>query len=278
MTRRRRASRTSSVSRLPGPVPPPVGPAGSAGRHRRPVPDSLPAEAPALVVAVAGHLGTPDVAAEVTSIVRVDNPSVDVRLARVRASQDDPSGLSAVLKSAAGNRPADQPAAIVVPLLALPYPAVTDAIRYDITQSGVNALIAEPFNVSLSFAEALHIRLADARLARADRAADASASRPRPTASSWPPRVAATPPRPPPRPPCCWPPGWRCQCRGRAGRQPEHRSGRGPAAAHGRIPDRDRALHHRPGGPARLTWRRPAPPSARIPRLRWARTTAWPGC
>ena len=122
-----------------------------------------------MVVAVAGNSGSPDVAADVTSIVRVNNPSVDVRLARVGAAPEDPSSLQAVLTQAAANRPADQPAAIVVPLLALPFPAVTDAIRYDITQSAVNALIAEPFNVSLTFAEALHIRLADARLARADR-------------------------------------------------------------------------------------------------------------
>jgi sirohydrochlorin ferrochelatase len=74
-----------------------------------------------------------------------------------------------VLASAATMRPDDGPAAIVVPLLALPYPAVTDAIRYGVTQSNVNAYIAEPFNVSLTFAEALHIRLADAHLARADR-------------------------------------------------------------------------------------------------------------
>ena len=122
------------------------------------------------MVAVAGLSGTPDVAAEVTSIVRVDNPSVDVRLGRVGADREDPSSLQAVVAQAAQNRPAGQPAAIVVPLLALPFPAVTDAIRYDVTQSAVNALIAEPFNVSLTFAEALHIRLADARLARADRA------------------------------------------------------------------------------------------------------------
>jgi sirohydrochlorin ferrochelatase len=121
------------------------------------------------VLAVAGNPGPPDVAAEVTSIVRVDNPSVDVRLARVGMSRDDPSSLQAVLAKASDGRPPDQPAAIVVPLLALPFPAVTDAIRYDVTQSGINALIAEPFNVSLTFAEALHIRLADARLARADR-------------------------------------------------------------------------------------------------------------
>jgi len=133
------------------------------------VPDGLPPEAPALVLAVAGYAGTPDVAAEITSIVRVDNPSLDVRLARVGASREDPVGLPAVLASAATMRPTDGPAAIVVPLLALPYPAVTDAIRYAVTQSNVNACIAEPFNVSLTFAEALHIRLADAHLARADR-------------------------------------------------------------------------------------------------------------
>ena len=112
-------------------------PSASAGRHRRPVPDGLPPEAPALVLAVAGHAGTPDVAAEITSIVRVDNPSLDVRLARVGASYEDPAGLPAVLASAATIRPADGPAAIVVPLLALPYPAVTDAIRYAVIQSNV---------------------------------------------------------------------------------------------------------------------------------------------
>ena len=121
------------------------------------------------MLAVAGQSGPPDVAAAVTSIVRVDNPSVDVRMARVGTSRDDPAGLPAVLASAANARPTDGPAAIVVPLLALPYPAVTDAIRYGVTQSNVNACIAEPFNVSLTFAEALHIRLADAHLARADR-------------------------------------------------------------------------------------------------------------
>jgi hypothetical protein len=129
----------------------------------------LPPEAPALVLAVAGQSGPYDVAAEVTSIVRVDNPSLDVRMARVGTPWDDPAGLPAVLASAATMRPTDGPAAIVVPLLALPFPAVTEAIRYAVIQSNVNAYIAEPFNVNLTFAEALHIRLADAHLARADR-------------------------------------------------------------------------------------------------------------
>jgi len=133
------------------------------------VPNGLPPEAPALVLAVAGYPGTQDVAADIASIVRVDNPSVDVRMARVGTGRDDPAGLAAVLASAATMRPTDGPAAIVVPMLALPYPAVTDAIRYAVIQSSVNAAIADPFNVSLTFAEALHIRLADAHLARADR-------------------------------------------------------------------------------------------------------------
>ncbi len=99
----------------------------------------------------------------------MDNPSLDVRMARVGTHPGRSDGLPAVLASAANMRPTDGPAAIVVPLLALPFPAVTDAIRYAVTQSNVNAFIAEPFNVSLTFAEALHIRLADAHLARADR-------------------------------------------------------------------------------------------------------------
>ena len=68
------------------------GPGASAGRHRRPVPDGLPPEAPALVLAVAGHSGPPDVAAEITSIVRVDNPSLDVRMARDRDQPRRPGG------------------------------------------------------------------------------------------------------------------------------------------------------------------------------------------
>ena len=65
------------------------------------------------MLAVAGRSGPHDVAAEVTSIVRVDNPSLDVRMARVGTSWDDPGGLPAVLASAATMRPTDGPAAIV---------------------------------------------------------------------------------------------------------------------------------------------------------------------
>ena len=130
------------------------------------MPAGLSADAPALVLAVAGNAGTPDVAAQIASVVRVDNPALDVRIARVGGRGED--GLPAVLAATADGR-AGGPAAVVVPLLAVPYPALITAIRQAVAGSDVNATVAEPFDASLTFAEALHIRLADARLARADR-------------------------------------------------------------------------------------------------------------
>jgi hypothetical protein len=133
------------------------------------VPASLSSDAPALVLAVAGNAGPADVIAQIASVIRVDNPALDVRLARIGAGAGDPDALPAVLAATAAGRPGGGPAAVVVPLLAVPHPALIAAIRQAVAGSNVNATVAEPFDASLTFAEALHIRLADARLARADR-------------------------------------------------------------------------------------------------------------
>jgi hypothetical protein len=133
------------------------------------VPAGLAPDAPALVLAVAGNGGAPDVTAQIASVIRVDNPALDVRVGWLGCGADHPASLAAVLAAAAGARPAGGPAAVVVPLLAVPHPPVISAIRPAVAGSGVNATVAEPFDASLTFAEALHIRLADARLARADR-------------------------------------------------------------------------------------------------------------
>ena len=55
------------------------------GRHRRPVPASLPEGAPALILAVpaVGDDGLAGVTAEIATIMRVDNPALDVRTARI---------------------------------------------------------------------------------------------------------------------------------------------------------------------------------------------------
>jgi sirohydrochlorin ferrochelatase len=129
------------------------------------VPASLPEGSPALILAVpnASDDGlTGSAAAEIASIIGLDNPGLDVCLAKI-------DGISAVLTEAAAKRPDGAPSAIVVPLLTTPHSATTQAIREAIAASEVNARIAEMFNTNAMLAEALHIRLADAGLARADR-------------------------------------------------------------------------------------------------------------
>ena len=142
------------------------------GRHRRPVPASLPEGAPALVLAVpsVSEDGLSGPTAEIATVLRVDNPALDVRTARIdHGGRGDPCGIRAVLDDAAARRPAGAPSAIVVPQLVTPHPATVRVLREAIGASDANASIAEVFNTNAKLAEALHIRLADAGLARADR-------------------------------------------------------------------------------------------------------------
>jgi sirohydrochlorin ferrochelatase len=142
------------------------------GRHRRPVPASLPEGAPALILAVpsASEDSLSGPTAEIATVLRVNNPALDVRSARIdHGGRGDPCGIRAVLADAAARRPAGAPSAIVVPLLVAPHPATVRVLREAIGASGANASIAEVFNTNAQLAEALHIRLADAGLARADR-------------------------------------------------------------------------------------------------------------
>jgi hypothetical protein len=141
------------------------------GRHRRDVPVSLSQDAPALVMAVpgAGTDLTSGSVGDLLTIIRVDNPAVDVRSARFEAPDDDPEGIRAVLAAAAAARPEGVPAAIVIPLIAAPHPPLVRKLRQAIADSGVNAVVTGFINSNAMIAEALHIRLADAGLARADR-------------------------------------------------------------------------------------------------------------
>ncbi|HLI40126.1 MAG TPA: hypothetical protein VKV35_00565 [Streptosporangiaceae bacterium] len=142
------------------------------GRHRRPVPASLPEGAPALVLAVPclAEDGLSGVTAEIATVLRVDNPALDVRTARIgHGGRGDPAGIRAVLADAAARRPAGAPSAVVVPQLVTPHPATIRALREAIGAVGAHASIAELFNTNALLAEAAHIRLAEAGLARADR-------------------------------------------------------------------------------------------------------------
>jgi hypothetical protein len=144
----------------------------SGGRHRRAVPASLPQTAPALVLAVPGADTdlTSGAAGELTAVLRVDNPAVEVRAARIDGGgPSDPSDLRAVLADAASRRPEDTPCAVVIPLIATVNPPVITRLRESVAASGVNALVSGFVNSNAMIAEALHIRLAEAGLARADR-------------------------------------------------------------------------------------------------------------
>jgi len=136
------------------------------------MPASLPEGAPALVLAVpdAGAAGLAGATAEIATVLRVDNPALDVRTARIdQGGRGDPAGIRAVLADAAARRPAGSPSAVVIPQVVTPHPASFQAVREAIATSGANAYIGEVFNTNALLAEALHHRLADAGLARADR-------------------------------------------------------------------------------------------------------------
>jgi hypothetical protein len=148
-------------------------PPRASGRHRRAVPAILPQSAPALVLAVPGRDADLSVgpAAELAAVLRVDNPAVDVRAARIDGGGfDDPSDLRAVLTDATARRPeGGGPCAVVIPLIATVNPPVIRRLREAVAASGTNAVISGFINSNAMIAEVLHIRLAEAGLARADR-------------------------------------------------------------------------------------------------------------
>ncbi|HEY6492132.1 MAG TPA: hypothetical protein VIZ43_02585 [Trebonia sp.] len=132
----------------------------------------LPQSAPALILAVPGRDTDLSVgpAAELAAILRVDNPAVEVRAARIDGGgPDDPSDLRAVLADATTRRPEGTPCAVVIPLIATVNPPVTRRLREAVAASGTNALVSGFLNSNAMIAEVLHIRLAEAGLARADR-------------------------------------------------------------------------------------------------------------
>jgi hypothetical protein len=109
-------------------------------------------------------------AGELASILRVDNPAVDVRAARIDGEGfDDPDDLRTVLTDAAAARPGGGPCAVVIPLIATVNPPVTRRLREAVAASRTEAIVSGFVNSNALIAEALHIRLAQAGLARQDR-------------------------------------------------------------------------------------------------------------
>ncbi|NGO06243.1 hypothetical protein G5C60_00730 [Streptomyces sp. HC44] len=157
------------------------------GRHRRPEPLAAPEGAPALVLAVPG---TPSgavrsLADEVVSIARSELPGLDGRIGYLDGDDAEFPTLQSVLVRAAEERTArfeqaraagmdvtepDGPVAVVVPLLAGPDNALLRRIRQAVMESRIAAELTDVLGPHPLLAEALHVRLSEAGLARADRA------------------------------------------------------------------------------------------------------------
>jgi hypothetical protein len=174
----------------------PTGPAGlpvrmprprQPGRHRRPEPLAAPEGAPALVLAVPGSpsSATRGLADEVVSIARSELPGLDARIAYIDGDDKEYPSLKTVLATTAQERTEryeqakaagsdvkepEGPAAVVVPLLAGPDAALLRVIRQAVMDSRVAADLTDVLGPHPLLAEALHVRLSEAGLARADRA------------------------------------------------------------------------------------------------------------
>lgn len=146
-----------------------------------------PEDAPALVLAVPGtpSAATRSLAEEVVSIARSELPGLDARIGYLDGDDSDYPTLQSVLTHAARERTARHeqavaagaevrepggPVAVVVPLLAGPESAVLRRVRQAVMDSRVAADLTDALGPHPLLAEALHVRLSEAGLARADRA------------------------------------------------------------------------------------------------------------
>ncbi|MFI1675527.1 MULTISPECIES: sirohydrochlorin chelatase [unclassified Streptomyces] len=184
------SSPTGPASGLPVRMPRPRQP----GRHRRPEPVAAPEGAPALVIAVPGAPSTTmrSLAEEVLSIARSELPGLDARIGYLDGAEDatvtsfpEFPSLHSVLAHTAAERTArveraraagaevadpEGPVAVVVPLLAGPDSALMRRFRQAVMDSRAAAELTDVLGPHPLLAEALHVRLSEAGLARADRA------------------------------------------------------------------------------------------------------------
>ncbi|WP_441248772.1 hypothetical protein [Kitasatospora sp. McL0602] len=160
-----------STAAIPG-APLPVRTPGSRarGRHRRPERPEVPTGAPALVLAVPATAGpdTRPVVDELLSVVRGEQPGIEAAAAYLPAfdGSDSPETptVAGLLAQAAE---AGLPAPVLVPLLAGPHGFLADLHKLA-AESG--AVVTDVLGPHPLLAEAVHVRLSEAGLARADRA------------------------------------------------------------------------------------------------------------
>ncbi|MEV6250460.1 hypothetical protein AB0M38_30325 [Streptomyces sp. NPDC051742] len=177
------SSPTGPASGLPVRMPRPR----QSGRHRRPEPAAAPEGAPALVLAVPGapSAAIRSLAEEVVSIARSELPGLEALIGFLEGDDIELPSLATMLATAASLRTERYelavaagrevtaptgPASVVVPLLAGPDSAQMRQVRQAVMDAGNTAELTDVLGPHPLLAEALHVRLSEAGLARADRA------------------------------------------------------------------------------------------------------------
>ncbi|GAA2977959.1 hypothetical protein GCM10020227_53310 [Streptomyces flavovirens] len=146
-----------------------------------------PEGAAALVLAVPGtpSSATRSLAEEVISIARSELPGLNARIGYLDGDDAEYPALASELTHASTERTAryeqavaagrevaapEGPSAVVVPLLAGPDSSIVRRIRQAVMDSGTQVELTDVLGPHPLLAEALHVRLSEAGLARADRA------------------------------------------------------------------------------------------------------------
>ncbi|MFI9276129.1 hypothetical protein ACIGXM_36435 [Kitasatospora sp. NPDC052896] len=168
-----------STAAIPGSSLPVRTPGSRArGRHRRPERPEVPTGAPTLVLAVPGE-ATPEAVAvvdELLSVVRGEHLGIEVTAGWLTPTgpaptdgeqSDAEAGRPSVAELLQAAAEAGLPAPLLMPLLAGPHSALTE-LQHLAEQAG--SPLTEVLGPHPLLAEAVHVRLSEAGLARADRA------------------------------------------------------------------------------------------------------------
>lgn len=150
------------------PLPRRTGRSLPPGRHRSPHRLTLPSDAPALVLAVPGASGTAsdELAEQIAATAGMSCSGAEVRVGYL----DGPAArLADALVFDERVSSGAAPQAVVVPLLAGPNPRIDAALEDLVSQTEASVILAGHLGPHPLLAEVLHVRLAEAGLAREGR-------------------------------------------------------------------------------------------------------------
>jgi hypothetical protein len=133
------------------------------GRHSSPHQLSLPSDAPTLVIAVPGAASpdSEDIVARVAAVAADSCPGANIRAGYLQGDTDLLGDVIASLPHGG--------IAVVVPLLAFPDQQVRAGIAAGIAGAQLTCIVAQPLGPHPLLSEVVHVRLAEAGLARSTR-------------------------------------------------------------------------------------------------------------